>query len=247
MKRLIKVCTLIIGFLGFAVFIHERKPVELPQSFTESKKIAKQLFSNHQMTFYCGCQYDNQGVVNWDSCGYKPKRNTNRAKFIEWEHIVPAHFFGKDLQCWKEPICRTKEGKSYKGRKCCQKVNKAFIQMEADLHNLVPEIGELNAARSNYAFGLLPHIKTREFGACQIKIDTRSKLVEPRARVRGTIARAYLYMSTTYKTPLTAQNFKLFRAWSGEHPPEKWEIEWNEKISKIQGRTNSFIEIPKND
>ena len=243
MKKLIKICILIIFCLGVSVFVHESEVVvvESTRNFAESKKIAVELFSNRPVTFYCGCQYDNRGVVDWNSCGYKPKSNTRRAKFIEWEHIMPAHHFGQGLQCWKEPICRTKAGKSYKGRRCCQKINKQFIKMEADLHNLVPEIGELNAARSNYTFGLLPYITAQEFGACQIKIDAKNRMVEPRAKARGTIARTYLYMSAVYKIALTGREHKLFNTWSAEYPPEKWEIEWNHSISKIQGNYNPFI------
>lgn len=244
MKKLIRFCVLIIASLGVSVFVYESEIliVAPPRNFVESKRIAEKLFSNHRITFYCGCQYDNEGVVDWNSCGYKPKSTIQRAEFIEWEHIMPAHRFGQNLQCWKESICRTKTGKPYKGRKCCQKLNKQFIKMEADLHNLVPAIGELNAARSNYAFGLLPYIKGQEFGACQVKIDTRNKVVEPRAKVRGTIARAYLYMSAVYKIELTDRERKLFNTWSTKYPPEKWEINWNHSVSKIQGNYNLFIE-----
>lgn len=244
MKKLFKISLVVVLLLAFGILNHTQEftnqaYIVPPQNFTESKKIAAELFSNHRITFYCGCQYNIKGEVNWHSCGYKPKKNTFRATHIEWEHIVPAHFLGKDLPCWKHPICKTSNGKLYKGRKCCQKVSKAFIHMEADLHNLVPEIGELNAARSNYAFGLLPN-KSYEYGACQIKIDTKRKMVEPRPRVRGTIARAYLYMSTTYKISLTDEEFKLFNTWDAEHPPEKWEIEWYKNILKIQENHNFF-------
>ena len=245
-KSLIQFCILLIVFFSIPNFVDEPEwvIVTAPRNFSVSKKIAREIFSNHRITFYCGCQYDNFGVVDWDSCGYKPKSHTLRAKNIEWEHIMPAHRFGHHLRCWTTPICQTKEGKTYKGRRCCQKIDKQFVRMEADLHNLVPAIGELNAARSNYAFGLLPAIKDKdvEFGACQIKIDSRNKVVEPRTEVRGTIARAYLYMSEVYKIELTDRESQLFNVWALKYPPAKWEIDWNRSVAKIQGNNNFFIQ-----
>lgn len=237
----------VVLFFGIPNFVEE--PGETistpPRNFSESKRIAEKLFQDHRITFYCGCEYDKEGMVDPASCGYKPKSHSRRTKLIEWEHIMPAHRFGHHLPCWKKAICRTKEGKPYKGRRCCQKIDKRYIQMEADLHNLVPAIGELNSARSNYAFGLLPNIKGKEFGACEIKIDTRNKKVEPKENIRGTIARAYFYMSSVYKIELTDKEQALFKIWSNQYPPEKWEIEWDFKVSKIQGNNNPFIR--KND
>jgi deoxyribonuclease-1 len=241
--KIIKSSILTLSLVGLLLFVEqpEKLVIAPPQNFHASKKIAVEIFSKNKVTFYCRCQYDENGVVNWDTCGYKPKTSTQRAKVIEWEHIMPAYHFGKNMQCWKDPICQTKEGKLYKGRRCCQQINKQFVKMESDLHNLVPAIGEINAARSNYTFELLPNIKKQEFGACQIKIDPQNKRVEPAAKVRGTIARSYLYMSARYNIELSEKEIALFNKWAAEYPPEQWEIEWNQKVSKIQGNENPFI------
>jgi len=245
-KTLIQCCLFIIVFFSMLHFVDEPgwRVTRPPRNFTESKRIAAELFSNHRLTFYCGCQYDNRGIVDWDSCGYQPKGHTSHAKLLSWEHIMPAYRFGHHLPCWKEAICYTKEGKTYKGRQCCQKIDKQFIKMEADLHNIVPEISELNSARSNYAFGLLPAIKDAELGACQIKFDTDNKMVEPSEKVRGTIARVYLYMSAVYQVELTDKERQLFNSWAFKYPPEKWEIEWNESVARIQGNDNPFVQKP---
>ena len=42
------------------------------------------------------------------------------------------------------------------GRKACSK-DPIFNKMEADMHNLVPAIGELNADRSNFRYGANKH------------------------------------------------------------------------------------------
>ena len=131
--------------------------------------------------------------------------------------------------------------KCFRGRKCCQQQDAYFARMEADLHNLVPEIGELNALRSNYRFGELPQIKADQFGECQIKIDNVTRRIEPRAEVKGVIARAYLYMADTYDFRLSDSQRQLFAAWNVKYPPDAWEIEWDNRIFDIQGNHNLYI------
>lgn len=64
-----------------------------------------------------------------------------RATRIEWEHIVPAWVMGHQRQCWQKG-----------GRKSCTDTDPVFREMEADLHNLAPAIGEVNGDRSNYLY-----------------------------------------------------------------------------------------------
>ncbi len=115
---------------------------------------------------------------------------------IEWEHIVPAHRFGGHLSEWKNYKKHCKKGN---GRKCAAKKNKIFRSMEADMHNLVPAIGSINAIRSNHPYGIISGEK-RKFGSCDFEFE--NKVVEPRDSVRGDIARAYLYMEKTYRIML---------------------------------------------
>jgi deoxyribonuclease-1 len=59
------------------------------------------------------------------------------------------------------------------------------------MYNLVPAVGEINALRSNYSFGIIPG-ERREFGECDMEIKNRK--AEPPPNVRGDIARIYFYM-----------------------------------------------------
>ena len=68
------------------------------ESFNEAKKLAAKVFAGHETTFYCGCSYTGKDI-DLASCGYEPKKDGNRAKRLEWEHVVPAHAFG---QAFKE-------------------------------------------------------------------------------------------------------------------------------------------------
>ncbi len=211
-----------------------------PQNFTEAKDIAKRMFEDHRTTFYCGCHFDKHNVVDLKSCGYKIQNDQRRAQRLEWEHIVPVSLVAAHRPCWKEKLC-CKDGQYYGGRKCCQQIDKAFAKMEADLHNLVPEIGELNALRSNYRFGVLPHIPEGQLGECQFKIDPETRRVEPQPSVQGIIARTYLYMAMRYNINLSDSQVQLFNAWNKQHPPDTWEIEWDRRISGIQGNHNPYI------
>jgi hypothetical protein len=60
--------------------------------------------------------------------------------------------------------------------------------MEADLHNLVPAVGELNGDRSNLPFGIVPG-PGGAYGACDFKIGGKPRAVQPRPEVRGDAAR----------------------------------------------------------
>ncbi len=70
------------------------------ETFYESKKNLRDIFQNHQYTFYCSCRYEHKKPV-FKTCGYKPYKNFKRANRIEWEHVVPASRFGKKFETWK--------------------------------------------------------------------------------------------------------------------------------------------------
>lgn len=220
-------------------------PVPNPlANFHEAKQVARKLFQDHRETFYCSCKFDQHNRIDLASCGYRIQQDKRRAQRLEWEHIVPVSHLAAHLECWRKPICckETKNGKScFRGRKCCQQIDPDFAKMEADLHNLVPEIGELNALRSNYRFGELPHIAEHQFGQCELKIDPETRRVEPSSTVKGIIARVYLYMSDTYHFHLSDSQRQLFTAWNTQYPPDAWEIEWDNRIFKIQGNHNLYI------
>ena len=116
-------------------------------SFSKSKKLMEQVYYDNMFSFYCNCPYSYQltdksikAVVDNLSCGYIPRKNEKRGKYIEWEHVVPAWAFGNTRKCWREEICTDSHGNKYKGRKCCTKSDKVFRAMEADMYNLYPAI-----------------------------------------------------------------------------------------------------------
>jgi deoxyribonuclease-1 len=112
--------------------------------------------------------------------------------------------------------------------------------MQADLHNLFPAIGAVNAMRSTYNFLLLPQVESG-FGTCQMKID--NKKAEPPVEARGRIARTYLYMDETYsRYNMSKSQKQLMNAWDKMYPVTEWECIRSKKIASIQKNTNEIVD-----
>jgi len=202
-------------------------------SFARSKRIlATKIYRLHQKTFYAGCDYEIQGkrlvpIVN--TCGFHYRKNPKRANRIEWEHIVPAWHFGHNLKCWKKG-----------GRKLCRDTNAKFRQMEADMHNLVPSIGEINGDRSNYPYGNIPGEK-RVYGKVDMEIESSKRVAEPKKSILGDIARTYFYMHDKYNMYISPKQEKMLIKWNNQDPVSRWEKKKNRLVRDIQGDDNEYI------
>ena len=142
------------------------------------------------------------------SCGYKVRKNENRASRIEWEHVVPAWQFGHQRQCWQDG-----------GRKNCAK-DPVYRQMESDMHNLQPAVGEVNGDRGNFMYSQW-NGGEGQYGQCAMKVDFKeSRRTACRARVASP---AYFYMRDRYDLNLSRQQTQLFNAWDKLYPVTDWE------------------------
>lgn len=211
------------------------------RSFNQSKKVMSRIYIGHERTLYCGCKYSGK-VIDIQSCDYQIRSNSNRARRLEWEHVVPAALFGRTFKEWKDgqKRCVSKKGGQFKGRRCARKTSRSFQLMEADLYNLYPTIGEVNGLRSNFAMAILPG-EPRDYGSCDVEI--KDKKIEPRPKIRGDIARTYLYMNWAYpdRLNISRRTNRLFTTWDKIDPVDEWERERAEMIRKIQGNSNPFI------
>lgn len=199
-----------------------------PRTFSEAKKVGWKLYARQSVEFYCGCKFSGNRV-DLKSCGYKPRKNAKRAQRIEWEHIVAAWEIGHQRQCWQKG-----------GRKNCSKNDEVYRRAESDLHNLVPAIGEVNGDRSNFTYGWLPQ-KPSQYGACPMVVDFKARTAMPRKRVRGMVARTYLYMSDHYHLRLSSKNRKLFNAWNKTYPVQQWERQRNQLLGCVMGWGNPYV------
>ena len=207
-------------------------------SFNKAKKILKKIYPEYK-TFYCGCDYSYKTKkVDTSKCGYKKKGDYKG--FIDFEHISAAQSWGQSFKEWREgdPKCVTKKGKKYKGRRCANK-NPKYKAMEADLHNLVPALPELNRRRKNYTLTEIAGEK-REWGKCDFEIENRK--AEPRDEVKGDVARALFYMQDRYGIKVISnKQKKLYEAWDKLDPVDDEERRINCLKAKYQGNANKFV------
>ncbi len=213
-------------------------------SFNQAKRLLEtKVYHDHRVTFYCQATFDEKKNIELPQ-GFLTPKHEKRARRVEWEHVVPAENFGRAFIEWREgdSTCVDKRGRSFKGRKCAEKANPTYRLMQADMYNLYPAIGAVNALRSNKRFGMLPTSKVT-FGTCAVKID--GSRVEPPEYTRGAIARTTLYMSDAYpQYRLSDADRKLMQAWDKTYPVDAWECRRAERIARIQGNENTFVSEP---
>jgi deoxyribonuclease I len=221
-----------LSLLSSTVLLFSLYNVAAPANFAEAKRLAQQIYAPYATSFYCDCDINWQGKkgsADFSRCGYQVRKNAQRANRIEWEHVMPAHHFGHQRQCWQNG-----------GRKNCVKTDSVFQAMEADLYNLKPAIGEVNSDRSNYRFGVLPGTASQH-GACPVKVDFKQQVFEPAPAVRGDIARIYFYMADKYNLSLSRAQQQLFIAWHKQDPVSQTEQDLNQHIAREMGHDNPFV------
>lgn len=244
MLKFLKLLSLIFLLSGFGSWLYfQYFAAERPRARSNYARavhiLRTKIWNQNRETIYCGAAYNEKGEIILPD-GFKTPSHSSRSSKIEWEHAVPVENFGRAFKEWREgdPVCVSK-GKAYKGRKCASKASAEFRDMEADMYNLFPSIGSVNAVRGNRRYSELPDIEP-SFGSCAAK--AQGKLFEPPDRAKGQVARAALYMDKRYsKFRLSAPQKKLFSAWSKRFPPNKNECERARQIRKIQKTENIFI------
>lgn len=209
-----------------------------PQNFSQAKLVAKQQVyfdrdRSPEGTLYCGCQWEwttkTGGKPDLLDCGYEVRKQPARANRTEWEHIVPAWTFGHQRQCWQNG-----------GRKNCVATDPFFVEMEANLHNLSVAIGEVNADRNNFNYGMV-NGSNGMYGKCASKTDFKQRVFEPRNEAKGLVARVTFYMHDRYGLTLSRQQQQLLMAWSKMFPVSAWEQERDNRIAQIMGHHNPFV------
>lgn len=211
-------------------------------SFNKAKKILERNVYDQvpRTTIYCLANFNNKKKIV-DKHGFTTTKHKKRQSRIEWEHVVPAENFGRGFTAWREgdSRCTNKKGKSFKGRRCAEKVNKQYRYMQADMYNLYPAIGAVNALRSNYNFVGSSHLADSQFGSCPIKIANRK--VEPPGYARGQIARAYLYMESAYPGYRIGNQKRELQQWDKQYPVTVSECQRTKLIEQYQKNENNIV------
>ena len=158
-------------------------------------------------------------------CGYD-FRARDRAYNIE--HVFPMSWATRALRCGDRDACRRNSAR--------------FNQIESDMHNMYPARQDLNRARGSYPFREISGERHVERG-CDLEIDHRARVVEPRPAVQGDIARAMLYMADEYpELELYERQRRLLLDWHRKDPPDEAERRRNRRIAEIQGKANPWID-----
>jgi deoxyribonuclease-1 len=235
-KIILSFILLLISFPSFA------EGNDTNDSFNKAKKmLERNVYYDNRETIYCGAKFDAKKNIEAPQ-GFVTTTYLKRSKKVEWEHVVPAENFGRAFSEWRNghQECVSSKGKAFKGRKCAEKMNTEYRYMQADMHNLFPAIGAVNALRSNYNFTMLPSAKS-DFGSCDMRIDDRK--AQPPIAARGTIARTYMYMEQTYpKYKMSKQQSQLMQGWDKQYPVLAWECERSRRIEKLQGNANRIVD-----
>lgn len=215
-------------------------------SFWKSKKVLmKEVYWNSWETIYCWCKFQ-WTKVDLKSCWYQWIHSwmKDRAEKVEFEHVVPAENFWKSFIEWREwhKDCVDKKWKSFKWRKCAEKVNKEYRLMQSDMYNLFPAIWEVNALRSNLDHWMISWKDYQTFWKCWFKYSKTEKKVEPTNEIKWIVARTYLYMNSSYsKKLLSEQNKKIYEIWNEQFPATKNECDRYIKIKNIQKNENVIL------
>lgn len=133
------------------------------ESFATGKRLLKTaIYTDYRQTLYCGVSFAEDGKADLPEA-FQCRTYRARARRVEWEHAVPAEHFGRTFSQWRDgdPRCRDRRGRPFRGRSCAQKISREFRLMQADMHNIFPALGAVNAARGNYSFRLLPDVPPR--------------------------------------------------------------------------------------
>lgn len=230
----------------FSLPAHAQQP---PTSFRAAKAYLADLHEElgHLETLYCGCPYERTetesgGDVDREACGLEARTDETRSDRIEWEHVVPASWYGNTRACWQLKAEAYPQCGDDSGRDCCERVNHHFEIAHNDPNNLFPSSGEVNGNRSNYPYGDVEG-EPRVYGSCDFEMgrNESGRVAEiADGPVRGTVARAMLYMAEVYGSTVNMPMEEVW-GWHQSYPPADWEIERAERIAEDTGLRNRWI------
>lgn len=118
-------------------------------------------------------------------------------------------------------------------------MNADYLVIWNDMHQMFPITASMSRLRRGTTIN-----DTRLGEAnheCDIKITFQT--FEPADSAKGDVARAILYLHETYRIPLVGR-LEVLQEWNRIDPPDEFEKLRNERIAKIQGTSNKFIDNP---
>lgn len=177
-------------------------------------------------------------------CAVNKQRDKQSGNQVSVTQVYPAQWLAVKNGCGAQ---------SKKGSNCAQDMYK---RANTDLHNLWPALPRYKNSRGMLPFIEIPgevmYFPRDKCDFEQVSTNTNqdknqnisqgnNQGVEPRDYAKGEIARAILYMLWKYQLPDHGM-LPLMVKWANNYPvstEEKWR---NDKIKRLQGNTNPFID-----
>jgi len=188
------------------------------KNYEDARKLFwKSVYAGQVKSLYCGESF-----------------NSNERRGFNVEHVFPMSWAVNGLNCGTRKQCRTRSDE--------------FNLIEADMHNLYPSRSDVNQRRSSYRFGIIKG-EARKFGKqCDFEVDDRARTAEPKPSVRGNVARAMFYMADRYKQQglvIFKNQATMLYKWHKADLPDEAERQRNDRIERLQGNRNPFIDEPE--
>jgi deoxyribonuclease-1 len=117
-----------------------------------------------------------------------------------------------------------------------------FFPAQGDMHHLYVTSKESNSKRANHPFSIVYQSEWSKQGSL-LGIDEKMRLsFEPVDDHKGNVARAMFYFSVRYRKSITKDKEALFRNLNEFDTLDDNELIRNNKIEKLQGNRNPFID-----
>lgn len=120
---------------------------------------------------------------------------------------------------------------------------------KSDMHHLYPTDSKANSIRSNNRFADVSSNRYLKNDCTDSKSGPSTtsggdRFFEPPTEHKGNVARALFYFSVRYKLKINSKELEVLRRWNDLDPVDENEVIRNDKIEKLQGNRNPFIDFP---
>lgn len=113
----------------------------------------------------------------------------------------------------------------------------------SDLHHLFPVSSVINSVRANHPYCNVDEL-LREDDGSRYGNANGTRCFEPRDEHKGNAARAMFYFAVVYQQALNPVEEATLRQWAEIDPVDAAERDRNDRVERIQGSRNPFVDDP---
>lgn len=187
------------------------------RSYSNTKHILKSYYRHNKgvnRTIYLGCKIDRRLEIDINNC---KERNAYTIPFlsnkkINFEHVVPSSRIKRHVGCTRP-------------RQWCANNHSEFKRCYGQLRNIYPVIPIVNLVRGSSNLNKV-HGGDNVFKGIDIKFEINEdgdRVIEPPNRVKGLVARSYLYMDKIDCISLSYLDKTTYEKWNLSYPVSRKE------------------------